>query len=74
MACRAPPHEACVGSGLGMLISTLAAVSKEVAEHFGGFGFEETLLDGDGVVETGVGWDVVEGSGVTGLRVGGGVD
>ena len=51
-----------------------AAVFEEVSEQLGGFGFEETFLDGDGVVEAGVGGHVVEGSGVTGLRVGGGVD
>ena len=47
---------------------------EEIAEQFGGFGLERALLDGYGVVEAAVCGCVVEGTCVTGLGVGGGVD
>ena len=62
------------GGGFGRLLVALAAVFEEVAEHSGGFGFEEAAFHGEGVVESVVGGGVVEGAGVAGLRVGGGVD
>ncbi len=52
----------------------VAAVFEEITQQIGGFGFEEALFDGDGVVEAAVCGDVMEGSCVTGLRVGGSVD
>ena len=57
-----------------MLFWGFAAVLEEITEQTGGFGLEEAPFDDDGVVEAGIGGDVVEGPGVTGLRVGGGVD
>ena len=51
-----------------------AATFEEITEQFGGFGFEDSPFDGDGVVEAVICRDVVEGSGVAGLRIGGGVD
>lgn len=52
----------------------IAPVLKEVAEQFGGFGLEQTFLDRHGVVEAAICGRVMEGTRVTGLRVGGGVD
>ena len=59
---------------MACLSRRVAAVSKERAEQFGGFGFEDALFDGDGVVEVFVCRGVVKGTSVTGLWVGGGVD
>ena len=47
---------------------------EEISEQFDGFGLEEAAFDVDGVVEAGIGGDVVEGACVAGFRVGGGVD
>ncbi len=52
----------------------VAAAFEESAQQFGGFVLEEALFDGDGVVESAVCGDVMEGSCVTGLGVGGSVD
>ena len=51
-----------------------AAIFEESTQHFCGFGLEEALLDGDRVIEAGVGGGVVEGPGVTGLGIRGRVD
>lgn len=51
-----------------------AAFFEEVAEEGGGFGFEEAAGNGEGMVEAGIGGEVVEGTGCAGFGVGGGVD
>jgi len=51
-----------------------ALVSEEVAKEIRGLGFQHAARDGESVVEAGVFGDIVEGSGVAGLRAGGGVD
>ena len=51
-----------------------AAIFEEFTEQFGSFGFEDSPFDGDGVVEAAICRDVVEGSGVAGFGIGGGVD
>jgi hypothetical protein len=51
-----------------------AAIPEEYTEQFRGFGFEEALFDGDGVVEAFVGCGIVEGTRVPCFRVWGSVD
>ena len=62
------------GRDLGRLIGHMAAILEEVAEELGGFGLEQASLDEEGMVEAGIGWDVVEGTCVSGFRVWGRVD
>jgi len=57
----------------GQLGSSTAG-AEEFPEQFGGFGLKDTAFDVDGVVEAGIGGDVVEGACVAGFRVGGGVN
>jgi len=52
----------------------MAAILEEVAEELGGFGLEQASLDEEGMVEAGIGWDIVEGTCVSGFRVWGRVD
>jgi hypothetical protein len=56
------------------LSGSSTAGAEEFAEQFYGFGLKDAAIDVDGVVEAGIGGDVVEGSCVAGFRVGGGVD
>ena len=51
-----------------------AAIFEEITEQVGRFSFEDASFDDDGVVEAVVCGDVVEGSGVAGLRIGGCID
>ncbi len=51
-----------------------AAIPEESAEQFGGFGFEDTFIDGNTMVEVAIRRYVVEGTRVTGLGIRGGVD
>ena len=60
--------------GFGGLSGSPATISEEVAELRGGSFLEKAAFDEDGVVEAGIGGDVVEGAGVSGLGVGGRVD
>ena len=47
---------------------------EEVAEQCGGSFFEKATFDDEGMIETGVGGDVVEGAGVSGFGIRGRVD
>ena len=55
-------------------LGSSTADTEEFPEQFGGFGLKDTAFEVDGVVEAGIGGDVVEGACVAGFRVGGGVD
>ena len=59
---------------MGGLLGASTALSEEFSEQFDGFGFQDAAFDVDGVIEAGIGGDVVEGARVAGFRVGGGVD
>lgn len=56
------------------ILRVFATGFEEVSEQFCGFGFQEALFGLKGVVESGVGGQVVEGAGEPGLWVGCGVD
>src|SRR5918993_2918040 len=60
--------------GFGGLSGTLAKILEEVAEQCGGSFFEKAVFDDEGMIETGVGGDVVEGAGVSGFGIRGRVD
>ena len=62
------------GTPFGGPIRASTAGAEEFLEQFGGFGLKDTAFDVDGVVEAGIGGDVVEGACVAGFRVVGGVD
>ncbi len=51
-----------------------ATILEEVAEQSGGTFFEKAAFDEDGVIEAGIGGDVVESASVPGFGVWGGVD
>ncbi len=53
---------------------TSTAGAEEFAEQFYGFGLQDAAIDVDGMVEAGIGGDVMEGTCVAGFRVGGGID
>jgi hypothetical protein len=59
---------------IGSLQGLAAAISEEVTEQRGGVFIEEADFDGEGMVEVNVGGRVVEGTGVAGFGVRGGVD
>src|SRR5215203_4666562 len=60
--------------GFGVLSGLAATILEEVAELRGGSFFEKAAFDEEGVVEAGVGGDVVEGPGVSGFGIRGRVD
>src|SRR4028118_821522 len=63
----------CEGD-IGALVGLLAAILEEIAEQCGGTLFEEAAIYEEGMVQAGIGGDVVEGTGVSGFGVRGGVD
>jgi hypothetical protein len=60
--------------GFGDLTGSLTAILEEDAELCGGYFFEKPGFDEEGVVEAGIGGDVVESAGVSGFGIGGRVD
>ncbi len=54
----------------GRRSGVLTADAEEISEQFDGFGLQDAAFDLDGVVEAGVGGDVMEGPCVAGFRVG----
>ena len=56
------------------VLGPATAVAEELLELVRGLFLEDAALYGDEVVQATVGWGVVEGTGVAGLRVGGGED
>src|ERR687890_1062340 len=60
--------------GFGGLSGPPTAILEEVTEQCGGTFFEKAAFDDEGMIEAGVGWDVVEGACVSGLGIRGRVD
>ena len=60
--------------GFGGFSGSLATILEEVAEQCGGSFFEKAAFDDEGMIETGVGGDIVEGAGVSGFGIRGRVD
>ena len=56
------------------LSRSFTAGAEKFAEQLYGFGLQDAAIDVDGVIEAGIGGDIVEGACVAGFRVGGGVD
>ena len=60
--------------GFGGLSGPAATIVEEGAEQCGGSFFEKAAFDDEGMIEAGVGWDVVEGACVSGFGIRGRVD
>jgi hypothetical protein len=59
---------------VGWLLGFYTAMFEEVSEECGGFGLQHAAVCGEGMVEACVGGGVMEGTGVPGLPIWGGVD